>query len=539
MGPGRDRIERELGQGATTTKDGGKPVSERYYLGIDVGTSGTKALLVTEDGRPVASATREYPLHQPRPGWAEQDAEDWWKACAGAVQDCLAKAGVPGASVKAVGLSGQMHGSVFLDEKNQVIRPPILWCDVRTADQCRTITEKAGGRERLIELVANPALEGFTAPKIVWLQENEPENYSKVRTILLPKDYVRLRLTGEVATEVSDAAGTLLLDVERGEWSKPLLEALGIDPALLPPVLKSYDVAGRITQEAAEATGLAPGTPVVAGGADNTCGAVGSGIVREGVFLSSIGSSGVVLTPTSKARKDALGRVHTFNHSTEDAWYLMGVTLAAGLALRWFRDHLGLAERAVEAGGGPDAYDLLSSQAAKSSPGARGLFFLPYLNGERTPHADANARGVFFGLSGAHTRADMARAVFEGITYSLRDSVEIMREMGLEIREIRAIGGGAKSSFWRQMQADVFGAAVLTLEVDEGPAFGAALLAMVGAGAYGSVVEAADRTVRVKERREPAKETKAAYDEAYAFYRSLYPALKERYAALSRLSVAR
>lgn len=514
-------------------------MSDRYYLGIDIGTSGTKALLVTEDGRPVASATREYPLYQPRPGWAEQNAEDWWVACARAIQDCLAKASVPGTSVRAVGLSGQMHGSVFVDERGAVIRPPILWCDVRTAPQCRAITEKAGGRERLLELVANPALEGFTAPKIVWLQEHEPENYGKVRTILLPKDYVRYRLTGELATEVSDAAGTLLFDVERCEWSKPLLEALGIDPALLPPVLRSYDVAGRVTPQAAEATGLAPGTPVVAGGADNTCGAVGSGIVREGVFLSSIGSSGVVLTPTAKPRRDPLGRVHTFNHSTESAWYLMGVTLAAGLSLRWFRDHLSLGERAVEAGGGPDAYDLLAAEAAKSSPGSRGLFFLPYLNGERTPHADADARGVFFGLSGAHTRADVVRAVFEGITYSLRDSVEIMREMGLEVAEIRAIGGGAKSAFWRQMQADVFGAAVLTLEVDEGPAFGAALLAMVGAGAYGSVVEAADRSVRVKERVEPVKERKPAYDEAYAFYRSLYPAMKECFAALSRLEVAK
>ncbi|MFS8572117.1 MAG: xylulokinase [Clostridia bacterium] len=506
------------------------------YLGIDVGTSGTKALLVTGDGRPVERATVEYPLHWPRPGWAEQDAEDWWRATVLATRRVLEKAGVSGDRVAAVGFSGQMHGSVFLDEKGQVIRPPILWCDVRTAAQCRTITEKVGGRERLIELTGNPALEGFTAPKVVWLMEEEPDAYERVRTILLPKDYVRYRLTGELATEVSDAAGTLLFDVAKGEWSAPVLEALGIDRSLLPPVLKSYEVAGRVTEEAARETGLKAGTPVVAGGADNTCGAVGAGIVREGVFLSSIGSSGVVLTPSDTLAKDPKGRVHSFNHSTENQWYLMGVTLAAGLSLKWFRDQLGQAERAVEAAGGPDAYDLLAAEAQKSEPGSRGLFFLPYLNGERTPHADANARAVFFGLSGAHTRADMVRAVFEGVTFSLRDSVEIMRELGREVTEIRAIGGGAKSPFWRQIQADVFGADVLTLEIDEGPAFGAALLAMVGAGRYKTVVEAADATVRTKDRTTPSGD-RSRYEEAYAFYRSLYPAFKERYDALAKLNL--
>jgi len=506
------------------------------FLGIDVGTSGTKALLVTGEGRPVERATVEYPLHQPRPGWAEQDAEDWWRATALATRQVLEKAGISGERVVAVGFSGQMHGSVFLDEDGKVVRPPILWCDVRTAPQCRTITERVGGRERLIELTGNPALEGFTAPKVVWLMENEPAAYERTRCILLPKDYVRYRLTGELATEVSDAAGTLLFDVAKGEWSAPVLEALGIDGALLPPVLKSYQVAGRVSSVGAAETGLKPGTPVVAGGADNTCGAVGAGIVREGVFLSSIGSSGVVLTPADSLAKDPQGRVHTFNHSTENQWYLMGVTLSAGLALRWFRDQLGQAERAVEAAGGPDAYDLLAAEAQKSPPASRGLFFLPYLNGERTPHADANARAVFFGLSGAHTRADMVRSVFEGVTFSLRDSVEIMRELGREVTEIRAIGGGAKSPFWRQIQADVFGADVLTLEIDEGPAFGAALLAMVGAGRFGSVAEAADTTVRTKERTSPGA-ARTRYEEAYAFYRSLYPAFKERYAALAGLEL--
>lgn len=505
-----------------------------YFLGIDIGTSGTKVLLVTEDGRPVASWTEEYPLHQPKPGWAEQDADDWWQATIKATRGVLQKAGVSGSQVAAVGFSGQMHGSVFLDEHGAVVRPPLLWCDVRTSEQCRTITEKVGGRERLLELTGNPALEGFTAPKVVWLQENEPDAYARVRHILLPKDYVRYKLTGELMAEVSDAAGTLLFDVEKSEWSQPVLEALGIEPGMLPPVVQSFDVAGRVTAEAAALTGLAEGTPVVAGGADNTCGAVGSGIVREGVFLSSIGSSGVVLTPSGTASKDPKGRVHTFNHSVKDQWYLMGVTLAAGLSLKWFRDQMSPAEKAVEAAGGPDAYDLLSAQAAQSPAGSRGLFFLPYLNGERTPHADADARGVFFGLSGAHTRADMIRSVFEGVTFSLRDSVEIMRELGREVSEIRAIGGGAKSPFWRQIQADVFGADVLTLEIDEGPAFGAALLAMVGAGRYKSVVEAADATVRIKDRTSPSENVET-YNKSYEFYRSLYPAFKERFAALGRL----
>lgn len=511
--------------------------SARYYLGIDVGTSGTKALLVTAEGVPVANATVEYPMDQPRPGWAEQDADDWWRAAVDSTQAVLKKAGISGSDVAAVGLSGQMHGSVFLDEAGEVVRPPILWCDVRTAEQCQTITEKVGGRDRLISLTGNPALEGFTAPKIVWLMEHEPQAYEQTKTILLPKDYVRYRLTGEIATEVSDAAGTLLFDVAEKTWSKPVLEALGIDESLLPQALQSYDTAGYVTAEAASLTGLAEGTPVVAGGADNTCGAIGSGIVREGVFLSSIGSSGVVLTPTATMAKDPGGRVHTFNHSTESHWYLMGVTLSAGLSLRWFREHMGHSEKAIEAAGGPDAYDLLASQAANSPAGSRGLIFLPYLNGERTPHADADARAVFFGLSGAHTRADMVRSIMEGVTFSLRDSVEIMREMGQEIKEIRAIGGGAKSPLWRQIQADVFGADVLTLEIDEGPAFGAALLAMVGEGRYSTVAEAADATVRTAARTNPSGNTDT-YDQAYEMYRSLYPALKERYKALAALDLS-
>ena len=510
------------------------PAAADFFLGIDIGTSATKVLLVRDDGRPLARASAAYPVHWPRPGWAEQEAEAWWRATVEAVRSCLAQAGVDAGRIAALSLSGQMHGAVLLDRAGNVVRPPILWCDVRTAKQCREMTERAGGRAQLLRLAANPALEGFTAPKLLWLREEEPESFRAARTLLLPKDYVRFRLTGEPATDVSDASGTLLYDVVRGEWCRPLLDVWEIPAQFLPPVLPSHAVAGRISSEAAQATGLRPGTPVVAGGADNACGAVGAGVVRDGLFLSSIGSSGVVLTPMSSPWVDPEGRVHTFRHAVEGHWYAMGVTLAAGLSLRWFRDHLAQAELAVERAGGPDAYDLLAAEAVRSPAGSRGLYFLPYLSGERTPHADADARGVFFGISAAHTRADMVRAVFEGITYALRDSIEILRASGRTVREVRAIGGGAKSPFWRQLQADVFGADVVTPAVDEGPAYGAALLAMVGAGRFATVQEAAETCVRPGGRTAPSAE-RGVYDSGYAFYRSLYPALKDRFAALARV----
>ncbi|HEX6970749.1 MAG TPA: xylulokinase [Limnochordia bacterium] len=503
--------------------------------GVDVGTSGTKAVIVDPAGRIQGRALREYPLHWPRPGWAEQEAADWWRATCEAIRAALADAGLSGRDIDAVGLSGQMHGSVILDRHGEVIRPPILWCDVRTADACRKLTEAVGGRERLIELTGNPALEGFTAPKLVWIREHEPAHFERIAHVLLPKDYVRYRMTGEIATEVSDAAGTLLFDVGARRWSAPVAAAVGLPLEALPPVLESSEVAGRLTAEAAEATGLLPNTPVVAGGADNTCGAVGAGIVQPGRLLSSIGSSGVVLAQTERMVKDPQGRVHTFNHSVPHRWYLMGVTLAAGLSLRWWRDQFGAIEREVERRTGIDAYELLGRTAAQSPPGSRGVFFLPYLNGERTPHADANARGVFFGLSTAHTRADVVRAIFEGVAFGLRDCVEIFRQMGQDVEELRAIGGGAKSPLWRQIQADLFQTEVLTLAIDEGPAFGAALLAGVGIGRYGSVAEAAEATVRIGGRTEPHEAHRALYDERYALYRSLYPALRDRFAAAAAL----
>ena len=506
-----------------------------YMIGIDVGTSGVKTLVVSETGEIVTQATAEYPLYHPKAGWAEQDPEDWWQGTLATLKQVAQNLGPKAAEVKAIGLSGQMHGSVFLDKSGNVLRPAILWCDVRTAEQCRYITEKAGGREQLISHTSNPALEGFTAPKIVWLQQNEPETYRQVDKVLLPKDYVRYRLTGEIFTEMSDAAGTVLLDVTNRRWSEAVLNALDISPAIMPEVKEATDVCGTLTAAAAEATGLPAGIPVAGGGADNACGATGAGIVRAGRILSSIGSSGVILVHTDKPQTDPEGKVHTFNHAIPNKWYVMGVIMAAGLSLKWFRDNFAHMEKQMESLTGTDAYDLMSQQAAQTPPGAEGLIFLPYLNGERTPHADAFARGVFFGINPRHNRGHMIRSVMEGVVYALRDSVEIIRGMGIPVEQVRAIGGGAKSPLWRQMQADIMQLEVATLNVDEGPAFGAALLAGVAAGIYESVEEAAENTVRITHTTEPNTALTGLYDDYYQLFRSLYPALKDRFREAARL----
>lgn len=388
-----------------------------------------------------------------------------------------------------------------------------------------------GGRDRLISLTGNPALEGFTAPKLLWVRKHEPEVYGRIRWVLLPKDYVRYRLTGQIATDISDAAGTLLFDVVRRSWSAPVLEALGLNAEWMPDVLESSRVCGHVTEEAARQTGLVAGTPVVAGGADNMCGAVGAGVVEPGQALVSIGSSGVVLVVSEAPVLHPQGIVHTFNHSVPGTWYLMGVMLAAGLSLRWVRDELGHVEQAAARLTGQDAYDLLAQEAAQAPPGCAGLFFLPYLNGERTPHADASARGVWFGLSTAHRRAHLVRSVFEGITYGLRDCLEPIRAMGVAVRQARAIGGGAKSAFWRRLQADVLDVEVARLANDEGPAFGAAVLAGVGTGVFADVVQAARKTVAVVDTVAPDPEAVRHYESQFQFYRSLYPALRERFAA--------
>jgi xylulokinase len=501
-------------------------------LGLDLGTTGVKAaLFAVEDGHVVADAFIDYPLFHPHPGWAEQNPADWWQATLAAIRACLTTAtqqGIQASDVRGVGLSGQMHGVVLLDEQQQVLRPCIIWADQRSDEQCRWITERVGASQ-LIAAVSNPALTGFSAPKLLWVRDNEPEIFARARTMLLPKDYIRYLLTGVKAMEISDAAGTCLLDVKRAAWSQEVLSALELDPAMFPPIVPADAASGAITPEVAASTGLVAGTPVAGGGADNACGAVGNGVVTAGLALVSVGTSGIVLAYSDTPQVDTSGpvpRVHTFNHAVPNAWYLMGVTQGAGLSMRWVRDNIGLPERALERWTGGDAYDLLGREAERVAPGCEGLVFLPYLQGERTPHLDPYARGGWIGLTASHDRRHLIRSVMEGVAFSLKDSLVIMREQGLRMEQLRTTGGGAKSPLWRQIIADVLETELIVTNATEGPAFGAALLAGVAGGVYASVQEACAQTVRPMERTEPQPEHAQAYNRAYETYRALYPALK-------------
>jgi xylulokinase len=507
-----------------------------YLLGIDVGTTGTRALLVNEsDGAVAASATSEYPLYTPKPQWAEQDPEDWWRGTTQAVRQALQKAGASGKDVRAIGLSGQMHGVVLLDATGQVLRRSIIWADQRSQAQCDWITQRVGA-ERLIRLTCNPALTGFSAPKLLWIRDNEPEIYARARKFLLPKDYIRYRLTGEYAGEVSDCSGTSLFDVSARQWSAEVLHDLEIDRDLLPAVYESPEVSGKVTTTGAEATGLAVGTPVVGGGGDQAAGGVGNGVVEPGILSATIGSSGVLFAHTEQPTLDPKGRMQTFCHAVPGAWHVMGVTQGAGLSLRWWRDNFGADEMELARRTGRDAYEYLTAEAAQAEAGADGLLWLPYLMGERAPHLDPDARGVLFGLTMRSRRQDVLRAVLEGVAYSLRDSLEILRnELGLQPRQVRASGGGAVSILWRQIMADIFQTEIVTLNIAQGPAYGVALLAGVGSGVWASVPEACHATLRVIDRLAPDPQRAALYDRYYQVYRALYPALKESYKAIARL----
>lgn len=506
-----------------------------YLLGLDIGTTGTKGVVYDLNGAAIADALVEYPLSQPHPGWSEQDPELWWSATKDVLAKILGSGKVQAADIQGIGLSGQMHGSVFLDSGGKVIRPCILWNDSRTDEECRRIIDTLGP-DRLSELTCNTAQTGFTAPKVLWLQKHEPENYERVRWICLPKDYVRYRLTGEILCEVSDAAGTLMFDVRRRQWSQAFCEAFGIDAAHLPECRESVDICGQVTAAASAETGLAAGTPCVGGGADNTCGATGTGIIRNGRVLASVGTSGVIFAHTDTVRMDPEQRIHSFCHSVPGASYLMGVVLSAGLSLRWFRDELGAAETAEARKRGVDPYEVITAEAAEVEPGAGGLIYLPYLMGERSPHKDPFARSVFFGITGRHTRKDMARAVLEGVSFGLRDSLEIMRELGQPIDEIRVTGGGGKSAFWRQLMADVFDAPVSTINNSEGPSFGAAIMAGVGTGAYPSIPEAVDQLVTVVSTTDPRPAGVARYNDVFPLYQRLYRSLKDDFREAARLA---
>jgi xylulokinase len=501
-----------------------------YLLGIDIGTTGTKTILVdSASGSVLASATVEYPLYTPRPGWTEQAPEDWWRASAETVARVLAAGGVPADQIAGVGLSGQMHGSVFLDAGGQVIRPALLWNDQRTVEQCAWITRHAGAR-LLHERICNPILTGFQAPKIIWLRDEEPANFDRVRHVLLPKDYVRFMLTGEFATEVSDAAGTALLDVPARDWSAELLDNLGLPASWFPKVYESPVVSGRVSRAAAEATGLAAGTPVVGGAGDCAAGAVGTGIVRPGLLWASTGTSGVIFVSADTPAVDPELRTHTFCHAVPGKWHQMGVMLSAGGSLRWYRDALAAEEKSVAALTGQDPYELITAAAAQAPAGCEGLVFLPYLTGERAPYPDPAARGAFVNLGLRHDKRHLARAVLEGVACGLRDSVEIMKASGVPIDEVRASGGGARSALWRQIQADVCGLPITTINIDEGPALGVALLAGVGAGVWASVGEACEAVIRTVSVTEPDPARTARYEEFYQeLYHPLYAELRAQY----------
>ncbi len=507
----------------------------KYLLGVDLGTSGTKTVLFDEKGTVLSHKTVEYPLYQPKNGWAEQDPEDWYNAAVTTVKAVLKESKVKPADVAGLAIAGQMHGLVMLDKKGKVLRKSILWCDARTGKQCAEITE-AVGKNRLVEINANPALTGFTAPKILWVRENEPAIYKKCACILLPKDYVRYRLTGELLMEISDASGTNLLDMTKRQWSDEILKALDIDKSLLPPLCESVDVAGKITAEAAEATGLAEGTIVAGGAGDNAAAAIGTGVCGDGQAFVTLGTSGVVFAHTSKPAVDPLGRVHTFCAAVPGAWTAMSCTLAAGLSLRWTRDELYSNEKKDCEKKDSDVYDLMTKQAAKIPSGADGLIYLPYLMGERSPVLDPEARGVFFGLSARHTRAHLTRAVLEGVTLSQRHNLEVLKEMGLKTATLTACGGGASSKVWRQMIADVLGSKVVTIKSKEGPALGAAILAGVAAGVFKSVEQGCKVCVHKNSASsEPDKKEQKRYDEIYKLYSFLYPCMRPAFAKLAVL----
>lgn len=495
-----------------------------YLIGIDIGTSGTKtALYDAETGKEVRALTAEYPLSQPENGWAEQNPLDWWEAVVKTLR--AVTDGIDGNAVKGIGLSGQMHGVVMLDADGDVIRPAIIWCDGRTAKECEEITGTVG-YDKLIELTANPALTGFSASKILWIRNHEPENYAKCRKILLPKDYIRYKLTGAFATEVSDASGTQLLHIAGRCWSDEMLRLLKIDRDLLPEVYESPVISACVSEEAAKLTGLKKGTPVAGGGGDNAASAVGTGVVREGRAFTTVGTSGVVFAHTSKPVADKAGRVHTFCCAVPGMWHVMGVTQAAGLSLRWFRDNFCESELAEAEKKGVDVYQIMDAEAKTSPIGANRLLYLPYLMGERTPHLDPAARGMFFGLSAIHGRPDLIRAVLEGVAFSLRDCTEIFREMGIDTSGMILCGGGAKSPLWAKIIADVYHTDVRAIPASGGGAFGAAILAGVGAGLYPSVEDACDRLIGYRPLASFDPENAKTYDKFYGIYRQVYPAVR-------------
>jgi xylulokinase len=487
-----------------------------HFLGVDISTTGSKAIVMDESGKICASASSPHTLQTPRPLWSEQDPGQWWTAAKASIRTALTQAELAEDSIAAVGLTGQMHGLVLLDEAGEVLRPAILWNDQRTQSQCDEIHARVG-KERFIQITGNVALTGFTAPKILWVQENEPDVYARVAHVLLPKDFVRYKLTGNLATDKADGAGTVLMDLKSRRWSPEILSELDIPKEWMPELYEGPEVTGTVTSEAEEQTGLPAGIPVVAGGGDQAAQAVGVGAIHEGIVALTLGTSGVVFATTNSPFIEPEGRLHSFCHSVPGRWHLMGVMLSAGGSLRWFRDTFAPTTD----------YDLLLEPAADIAPGADDLLFLPYLTGERTPHPDPRARGAFVGLTVRHTMPHLTRSVLEGVAFGLRDSFELMRNTGLaSIDQVRISGGGAKSLLWQQILADVFDSELVTVNTTEGAAYGAALLAGVGSGHWPSVDAACEATIQITGYVRPNSEATHKYEEVYSLYRELYPALK-------------
>lgn len=500
-----------------------------HLLGIDIGTSGTKTLLCGHDGNVIATTVASHDVSSPKPGWSEQDPRQWWSATCKATRAVLKKANIRGDQVTAVGLSGQMHGSVFLDDSGsgEPLRPAILWNDQRTAEQCEQIERKAGGRKKLINMVGNPALTGFTAPKILWVREHEPRVYEKTRHVLLPKDYIRLRMTGEYATEVGDASGTLLLNVKKRAWNVKLMGLLDIDADLMPRCFESHVVSGELTRQAATKLGLAVGTPVVGGSGDQPAGAVGNGIVAAGIVSATLGTSGVMFAHSTEPTYDPRGRVHTMCAAVENQWCVFGCMLSAGGSFQWLRNALAAGTVPLKRHG--LSYDSLIEEAQHASPGCEGLFFLPYLTGERCPHPDPSARGGWIGLTARHTRADLIRSVLEGVTFGMADALDIMRGMDVPVKTVRLSGGGARSQFWRQLQADIYGKPVAVINSDEGPAYGVALLAGVGTGVWKNVPQASRAAIHETQRLRPNPRLAKHYAARHTQYQRLYHALRNEF----------
>lgn len=494
-----------------------------FLLGIDVSTTSAKALLIDGAGQVAGSAATPLSLSTPRPLWSEQDPQEWWRGVKRSISEALATAGISGAEIAAIGLTGQMHGLVMLDGAGRVLRPAILWNDQRTGEQCDEIRARLG-RQHLIKITGNDALAGFTAPKILWVQQNEPEVYAKARHILLPKDYIRYRLTGELATDKAGGAGTLLFDLRRRNWSDEVLQALEIPADWLPPTYEGTEISGYVIDDAAQATGLQEGTPVVGGGGDQAAQAVGVGAVKPGIIALTLGTSGVVFASAESPLVEPEGRLHAFCHAVPGLWHLMGVMLSAAGSLQWYRDALA-----------PElSFGELVDEAHEITPGSEGLLFLPYLTGERTPHPDPLARGAWVGLTLRHGRPHLTRALLEGVAFGLRDSFRLIEKLGLDtIEQVRISGGGSRSPLWRQIVADVLGVGLVTVNTTEGAALGAALLASVGAGQYSSVAEACENTIKVSGRTIPNDQRSATYGDYYERYRALYPALAVEFEAMA------